>query len=143
MKVQQNNTIRVHYKGTLTNGQVFDSSLEREPLEFTVGDGRLLDLFESSVIGMAIDESKTIQIPAAEGYGLVNTELIQNVSKEVIPDDSEIHIGMELISKLPDGQEIPVVVTEIAKESFTIDANHPLAGEDLTFEIKIVEILKK
>lgn len=140
MAAKANDTVKVHYKGTLSNGEVFDSSEGREPLEFTLGTGQVIPGFDNGIEGMNIDESKTLNIPSAEAYGDVRKELIQEVPKSHIPEDIKPEIGLQLMSSTPDGQQIPLVVTEIKDETITVDANHPLAGKDLTFEITLVSI---
>lgn len=141
MKVKKDDTIRVHYKGTLTDGQLFDSSEGREPLEFTVGSGQVIPGFDSAVLDMEIGEEKAFAIPSDEAYGGRDERLIQEVGKDQIPEELQPEVGMMLSSTLPNGEQIPVKVTEVADQSITIDANHPLAGEDLKFEIKLVEIV--
>ncbi len=140
MTAKANDKVQVHYKGSLSNGEVFDSSEGREPLEFTLGSGQIIPGFEQGVLGMEVDESKTINIPAAEAYGEPREELIQEVSKEHLPEEIKPEVGMQLMSKAPDGQETPLVVTEVKDESIVVDANHPLAGKDLTFELTLVSI---
>lgn len=141
-KVKSNDTVKVHYKGTLTDGTVFDSSEGREPLEFTMGQGQLIPGFENAVMGMEINQTKSCFIPSAEAYGDVNPEMLQKVSKSQLPEDlqQKAAVGMQLSSRMPDGTEFPVMVTEVNEESITVDANHPLAGKDLNFEITLVEI---
>lgn len=139
-KAKANDTVKVHYKGTLNDGQVFDSSEGREPLQFKLGSGQVISGFDKGVEGMEINEEKTIRIPANEAYGEIKDELIQEVPKKHIPTDLKPEVGMKLVSKTPDGHEIPLVVTEIKEESIVVDANHPLAGHELTFEVKLVEI---
>jgi FKBP-type peptidyl-prolyl cis-trans isomerase 2 len=141
MKVKKNDTIRVHYKGTLTDGQLFDSSEGRDPLEFTVGSGQVIPGFDNAVMDMEVGEEKSFNIPSDEAYGGRDERLIQQVGRDQLPEDLKPEVGMMLSSTLPNGEQIPVKVTEVANESITIDANHPLAGEDLTFEIKLVEIV--
>jgi FKBP-type peptidyl-prolyl cis-trans isomerase SlpA len=138
--VKEKNTVKVHYTGKLSNGEIFDSSKDKDPLEFTLGQGMLIPGFENGVIGMAINESKTIAIPFAEGYGDRNPELIQEVPKEQLPADLNPEVGMQLASRMPDGSEFPVVIAEVKDKSILIDANHPLAGQDLIFDITVVEI---
>lgn len=141
MIVKQKDQIKVHYVGTLNNGIVFDSSKDRDPLSFVVGEGKLIPGFENAVVGMGIDEVKNIQIPAEEAYGKVYQELIQKVSKDLLPENLNPEVGQALSSKLPDGNTLDVIVTEVGDDSITIDGNHPLAGQDLNFEITLVEIL--
>jgi FKBP-type peptidyl-prolyl cis-trans isomerase 2 len=140
MKVESNSKVKVHYTGKLEDGSVFDSSVDREPLEFTMGQGQLIKGFENAVLGMAEEESVTVTIPAAEAYGEVNEQLIQQVQKDILPDDLKPEVGMQLMSHLPNGQQIPVTVVDVDDEMITVDANHQLAGKDLTFEIQVVSI---
>ena len=141
-QAKENDIVRVHYTGRLSDGVVFDSSEGNEPLEFVIGSGMLIPGFEDSVIGMALNESKTINIPADEAYGPVMDEMIQKVPREHLPDDMQPEVGMELVSETPDGHQLIVVVREVGLEHITIDANHPLAGKDLSFDIRLVEILE-
>ena len=140
-KAKANDKVKVHYKGTLKNGEVFDSSEGRDPLEFTLGQGQVIPGFENGIQGMEINEVKTIDIPAAQAYGEIKQELIQIVPKANVPEEIKPEVGMRLVSKTPNGQEIPIIVTEVAEETITIDANHPLAGKDLVFEVTLVEII--
>lgn len=139
-QVKLNDTIKVHYTGKLTDGQVFDSSENREPLEFKVGSGMLIPGFENGVIDMAVNENKTLNIPCAEAYGEVNKELFQEVEKSMLPEDIQPEVGMGLMSQTPDGREMPLTITEVKDASIIVDANHPLAGKDLIFDIEVVEI---
>ncbi len=139
-QVKENNTVKVHYTGKLTDGQVFDSSEGREPLEFTVGKGQMIPGFEKGVIDMKINEKKTIKISEDEAYGSVNEDLKQEVQKKELPEDIEPKVGMTLVSKHPSGQEMNLLVTEVKDESIVIDANHPLAGKELIFDLEVVEI---
>ena len=138
--VENGNQVKVHYTGTLEDGTVFDSSIDREPLEFTVGGGQMIPGFDKGVVGMKINEVKNIHIPADEAYGPVVEGLIQEVSKELLPQDLEASVGQTLVSQTPEGQQFNVVVTEVKDDTIIIDGNHPLAGKDLNFEIKMVEI---
>ncbi|MFB9055331.1 peptidylprolyl isomerase [Mariniflexile ostreae] len=139
-QVKENDTVRVHYTGKLSNGQVFDSSLEREPLEITLGQGMLIPGFEKGVIDMKVNEKKTVNIPAEEAYGDVQKELFHEVKKDQLPQEMTPEVGMGLASKNPDGSEVQFRVAEVHDEHIVIDANHPLAGQDLTFELELVEI---
>ncbi len=140
MAAKANDTVKVHYKGTLSSGEVFDSSEGRDPLEFKLGAGQIIPGFEKGVMGMEANESKTINIPVAEAYGERREELVQEVPKTQLPQEIKPEVGMQLTSQSPDGQQIPLVVTEVKDESILVDANHPLAGQDLTFEITLVEV---
>jgi FKBP-type peptidyl-prolyl cis-trans isomerase 2 len=139
-QVKQNDTVRVHYTGKLTDGQVFDSSLEREPIEFTMGQGQLIPGFEKGLLDMKVNEKKTIEIPADEAYGQPREELIQEVDKNQLPEEIKPEPGMGLVSKSPDGREMNLVVKEVKEETIVVDGNHPLAGKDLVFDLEVVEI---
>ena len=139
-QVKANDTVRVHYTGKLTDGRVFDSSLEREPLEFTMGKGQLIPGFEKGILDMKVSEKKTVNIPVDETYGDSRPELIQEVDKSQLPEDIKPEVGMGLVSKSPDGQEMNLVVKEVKEESIVVDANHPLAGQDLIFDLEVIEI---
>ena len=134
-------TVRIHYTGTLDNGTRFDSSEGREPLEFNLGGGQVIPGFDAAVDGMAVGESKTVTIPAAEAYGERHEQLVQQVPREMLPDTIEPAVGMQLQSQSPEGQVMNLVVTEVNDASITVDANHPLAGKALTFSIELVEIV--
>lgn len=140
MIAKENDKVKVHYKGTLSNGQVFDSSEGRDPLEFTLGAGQMIPGFENGIMGMQVEESKTINIPAAEAYGEPKEELKQEVQKAQLPPQIKPEVGLQLMSRTPDGREIPLVVTEVKDDSIIVDSNHPLAGKDLTFEVTLVSI---
>lgn len=139
-KVKDGDTVKVHYTGTLENGEVFDTSENREPLEFTLGQGQLIPGFEKAVTGLAVGDSTTVDIPSKEAYGEVREDLIISVPKAQLPDDVEPQVGMQLQVNQPDGQPVPVRVTEIGDENLTLDANHPLAGQDLSFKIEVVDV---
>ncbi|MCP9200377.1 peptidylprolyl isomerase [Gramella sp. GC03-9] len=140
-QVKQNDAVKVHYTGKLEDGQVFDSSVERgEPIEFTLGQGQLIPGFEDGLIGMEVNEKKTINIPKEEAYGEPKAELIQEVDKNQLPEELKPEVGMPLVSKSPDGREINLVVTEVKDDSIVVDANHPLAGKDLIFDLEVLEI---
>ena len=139
-QVKQDDTVRVHYTGKLTDGQVFDSSLEREPIEFTMGQGQLIPGFEKGLLDMKVNEKKTIEIPAEEAYGEPRAELIQEVDKSQLPEEIKPEPGMGLVSKSPDGREMNLVVKEVKDDTIVVDGNHPLAGKDLVFDLEVVEI---
>lgn len=134
-------TVRVNYTGKLADGTVFDSSAGREPLEFTVGAGQVIPGFDNAVLGMKVGEKKTVTIPVDEAYGPRRDEQIAEISREKLPSDMTPEVGQQLVMKQSDGREIVVVITKVSDETVTIDANHPLAGKDLTFEIELVKIL--
>ena len=139
-QVKQNDKVKVHYTGKLANGEVFDSSEGRDPMEFQVGTGQLIPGFENGVIDMKVNEKKTIVIPSTEAYGEPREELVQEVPKDRLPQEIEPEIGMGLVSKTPDGNEIQLVVKEIKEDAIIVDGNHPLAGQELTFDVEVVEI---
>ena len=139
-KVKDGDTVKVHYTGTLKDGQVFDTSAEREPLEFTLGQGQLIPGFEKAVVGMEVGDSTSVEIPTDEAYGESREDLVINVPKDQLPDEVEPKVGMQLQVNQENGQPIPVRITEIADDDLTLDANHPLAGKDLKFDIELVEI---
>ncbi len=139
-QVKENNTVKVNYTGKLSDGQIFDTSEGREPLEFTLGQGQLIPGFEKGVIDMKLNEKKTITIAKEEAYGDVNPELIQEVSKADLPQDMTPEVGMGLVSKTPDGRETNLLVVEVKDETIVLDANHPLAGKDLVFDLEVVDI---
>jgi FKBP-type peptidyl-prolyl cis-trans isomerase 2 len=134
-------TVKVHYTGRLGNGTIFDSSVEREPLQFTLGQGQVIRGFEQAVLGMTVGESKTVVIPADEAYGPYRDELVIVANRSNFPPGWEPEIGDQLPITQPDGREIWVRVVEITESTITIDANHHLAGKDLVFDIELVEIL--
>tara|TARA_R110002051_G_C8769157_1_gene503169 strand:- start:28158 stop:28589 length:432 start_codon:yes stop_codon:yes gene_type:complete len=139
-KVKENDTVKVHYTGKLTNGQVFDSSLEREPLQVTLGQQSLIPGFENGLINMALNEKKTVVIPVEEAYGEIRKELFQKVPLTELPEEIKPEVGMGLMAKNPDGTERQLRVAEVQEEAIIIDANHPLAGQELTFELEVVGI---
>ncbi|MDC1226735.1 peptidylprolyl isomerase [Algibacter sp.] len=139
-QVKENDTVKVHYTGKLSNGQVFDSSVDREPLEVTLGLGMLIPGFEKGIMTMELNEKKTINIPVAEAYGDVQKELLYEVKKEQLPQDMKPEVGMGLASKGEDGREVQFRIAEVNEDHIIADANHPLAGQDLTFDLELVEI---
>lgn len=139
-KVKENDTVKVHYTGKLNNGQIFDSSLNREPLEVKLGQGSLIPGFEKELIDMAINEKKTVTIPKEEAYGDIKKELFQSVKKEQLPEHIKPEIGMGLVASSPDGSEQQVVIIDVKDDHIVLDANHPLAGQDLIFELELIDI---
>ena len=139
-QVKNGQTIKVHYTGRLDDGTVFDSSADREPLEFTVGENQVISGFENAVVGMTPGESKTARIPADEAYGSRREELAIDVEKTQFPEDLKPELHQRLKVTHADGTESVVAVTKISESTVTLDANHPLAGEDLTFDLQLVEI---
>ncbi|MCB1181892.1 peptidylprolyl isomerase [bacterium] len=138
--IEAGKTVQVHYKGTLGDGTVFDSSEGRDPIAFEVGSGQVIPGFEAAVVGMAVGDSQTVNIPCAEAYGEPREEMIGQVPRSELPEGLEPKVDMVLAMQSPEG-EMPVRVIEVAEDTITLDANHPLAGHDLTFELTLVAIL--
>lgn len=134
------NTVKVHYTGKLEDGNIFDSSEGRDPIEFLIGAGNVIPGFEQAVIGMSSGESKTFTIPSDEAYGPYHDELVLAIAREQIPADMDVQVGQQLQVQNASGQVMPVIVTDVSDGTVTLDANHPLAGEDLTFTIELVDI---
>ena len=139
-EIKSGDVVRIHYKGSLDDGTVFDSSEGRDPLEFTVGAGQIIPGLDKALPGMAVGEEKVVRAVADEAYGQAHPEATQAVPRGDIPAEIPLELGMRLNMQTPQGQEVPVTVTEITDESVTLDANHPLAGKDLTFEIQVVSV---
>lgn len=139
-EVKKGDKVKVHYTGKLGNGEVFDSSAGKSPLEFEVGAGMMIAGFDAAVNGMKVGDKKVAEIPASEAYGHVNEEMIVDINRSQLPPDLVPEVGQQLGMQQPNGQSVPVTVTQVKDESITIDANHALAGKDLIFEIELVEI---
>ena len=133
-------TVRVHYTGMLEDKTVFDSSLGREPLEFTMGEGMMISGFENAVRGMSVGQSKTVTLSPEEAYGPHRDEMVFEVGREQLPPELNPAVGQQLQMRQQDGTSVPVLVTDVSEATITVDANHSLAGKDLTFEIELVEI---
>jgi peptidylprolyl isomerase len=140
-QAKQGNTVKVHYTGKLDDGSVFDSSEGREPLEFTIGEGRVIKGFEEAVVGSSLGEKKSATIPSDQAYGPHMPEMVVEVDRSNLPPDVAPEVGDQLEMHTASGQPVVVTVTEVSEESVTLDANHPLAGRDLTFDIEVVEIV--
>lgn len=139
-QAKQGDTVKVHYTGKLADGNVFDSSVNREPLEFTIGAGNMIPGFEQAVQGMNVGEKKTAEIPSEQAYGEKREDMIISVPRENVPGDIQPEVGQQLAVQQQEGQQVPVTVTEVTEEKVVLDANHPLAGKDLVFEIELVEV---
>ncbi len=139
-QVKKGDKVKVHYHGKLTTGETFDSSEGRDPLAFEVGSGMVIKGFDDGVTGMEIGEKKTIHIPVEEAYGNKNPEMVVKMPKDRFPEDMEVEVGLPLMMSDESGQQFQVVVTDIDEDGVTLDANHPLAGEDLIFDLELVEI---
>ena len=138
--VKKGDTIKIHYHGTLNDGSIFDSSKQREPLEFEVGSGMVIPGFDDGVMNMKVGDVKTINIPFNEAYGPVQEEMIIDFPRNQFPEDMQPEAGMQLQMSDKSGQNFPVVVVSANDEIVKLDANHPLAGKDLTFELELMEI---
>lgn len=141
-KVKNGDTVKVHYTGKLEDGSVFDSSVSRDPLEVTLGQGQLIPGFENAVVGLEVGDKTTAEIPSADAYGERREDLEVTVEREQLPEDIKPEVGMQLQLNQPDGQPVPVQVTKVEEDNIVIDANHPLAGKNLSFDIEVVEIIK-
>ncbi|MFC2138704.1 peptidylprolyl isomerase [Bacteroidota bacterium] len=139
-KVKLDNTVKVHYTGKLVDGTVFDSSKDRDPLEFKVGVGQMIKGFENGVIGMSVKETKTITIEPEDAYGPIREELIQEIERTQLPKEINPEVGMDLVSRHPNGYEQLIKVVEVKKNTVVLDANHALAGKTLSFDLELVEI---
>lgn len=135
-------TVKVDYTGTFNDGTQFDSSIGKEPLQFTLGTGQVIAGFDAAVTGMKVGEKKTVTIPFADAYGPRDENLVAEVSRSKLPDTVTPTVGMQLQITQQDGSVVPVVITAVNESTITIDANHPMAGKDLTFELTLVEIVK-
>ena len=140
-QAQQGDKVRVHYHGTLRTGETFDSSEGREPLEFTVGSGQVIKGFDEGVNGMNVGEKRTLEIGVQDAYGETNQDLIIEFPKAQFPAEMTPEVGQQLMMSNGSGQSFPVTIKEIKEDSVLLDANHPLAGQDLIFNIELVEIV--
>jgi len=141
VQTKYGDTVKVHYTGKLENGTVFDSSINREPLQLTIGEGCLIPGFENALVGMRPGESKTTKVEAGDAYGPHRKEMTQIINRDQFPKHLRPEVGQELQDYQPDGRIIKVMVADVSESSVTLDANHPLAGKDLTFDIQLVGIL--
>ncbi len=139
MPIKDGDAVRVHYTGTLQDGFVFDSSRERDPLEFTLGQGQLIPGFESAVKGREVGDTVTVEIAPENAYGNADPELIFTVDRAQVPDHISPVVGLPLQLSNEEGGRMDVTITEVTDTEITLDANHPLAGKTLTFEIEILE----
>jgi peptidylprolyl isomerase len=137
--IKQGNTVKVHYTGRLEDNSVFDSSNGKEPIEFQVGSQQVIEGFESAVMGLTKGEKTTVTIPSDKAYGELRNELIQQVPRNQVPQD--VQVGVQLQGVNPQGQPFVVTVTEVNESTVTIDANHPLAGKNLIFDIEVVDFV--
>ena len=140
MQAKNGDLVKVHYTGRLISGEQFDSSAGREPLEFTVGAGQMIKGFDAAIPGMIVGDKKTINIAAEDAYGAKSEEAIIEFPKENVPADMKLEPGMPLTLSNQQGQPVPVIVVEVKEDVIVLDANHSLAGEELIFDIELVEI---
>lgn len=139
-QVKNGDKVKVHYHGKLRNGDTFDSSEGREPLEFTVGGGQVIKGFDNGVMGMQVGDKKTVEIAVQDAYGEKQDEMIIEFPKDQFPPEMNPEVGMQLMMNNGAGQQFPVTVAEVREESVVLDANHPLAGQELVFDIELVSI---
>jgi peptidylprolyl isomerase len=147
-QAKQGDKVTVHYTGRLATGEVFDSSeckeegcgCESGPMEFTIGEGQVIPGFEKGVIGMSPGDEKTVVIPVEEAYGDRVEEMVAVVDRKEIPSDIQLEVGLSLEVTQENGAAFPVLITDVTDDSVTLDANHPLAGKELTFDLKLVKI---
>ncbi|KQI67265.1 peptidylprolyl isomerase [Loktanella sp. 3ANDIMAR09] len=140
-QVKSGDTVKIHYTGTLSDGTVFDSSEGREPLEFAVGSGQIIPGLDVAMPGMSVGDEKKVEIPSDQAYGPVNPEARQDVPRADIPAEIPLEEGLQLQMQTPTGQAVPVTVVGLTDDTVTLDANHPLAGKDLTFDVKLVDVV--
>jgi len=140
-RAKYGDTVKVHYTGRLDDGTVFDTSADGDPLQFTIGSGQIIPGFEQAVVGMNPGESKTVKIPAEDAYGQRREDLIIEVEKSQLPEGLKPEVGLQLQSRQPDGRIVVLTIADMTESHVTLDANHPLAGKDLTFDIQLVEII--
>lgn len=139
-EVKSGDTVAIHYTGTLLDGSTFDSSTGRDPLELVVGSGQIIPGLDVALPGMTVGDKKTVEIPSEQAYGPANPEMRQAVPREGIPEEIPLEIGTQLQMQTPDGQAMPVMVVDVDEATVTLDANHPLAGKDLKFDIELMRI---
>ncbi|MFD3191174.1 peptidylprolyl isomerase [Sedimentitalea sp. HM32M-2] len=139
-QVKTGDTVRIHYTGTLLDGSTFDSSEGRDPLEFQVGSGQIIPGLDAALPGMAVGDKKTVNVPCDQAYGPIQPGMRQAVPRSNIPAEIPLEVGLQLQAQSSEGQTVPVTVVEISDDEVTLDGNHPLAGQDLTFAIELVSI---
>lgn len=139
-QVKAGDKVAIHYTGTLLDGSTFDSSEGRDPLEFEVGSGMIILGLDVAIPGMVVGDKKVVKIACAEAYGPIRPGMRQSIPREGIPADIPLEVGTQLQMQTPDGQPLPVMVVEVDDATVTLDANHPLAGKDLQFDIELVSV---
>ncbi len=143
VQAKEGDTVRVHYTGKLEDGTVFDTSSEESPLEFTIGEGEIIPGFEQAVIGMEPGEARTARIPPEEAYGSHRDDMMLTVDRGEVPEEINPEPGQQLQIQMPGERTAIVTVSDISESTVTLDANHPLAGEPLTFDIQLVDIIQQ
>jgi FKBP-type peptidyl-prolyl cis-trans isomerase 2 len=139
-QAKMNDTVVLHYTGSFTDGEIFDSSLDREPFEFTIGQGMVISGLEKGIVGMNEGELRTLNIPAEEAYGLRREDLLAIIGRSQMPANIDLKIGIVLQARAPDGGVTSVMVRDVDDENVTLDFNHPLAGKELIFEVNLIKI---
>ena len=139
-QAKMNDTVVLHYTGSFTDGEIFDSSMDREPFEFTIGQGMVISGLENGIVGMNEGESRTLNIPAEEAYGLRREDLLAVIGRSQMPANIDLKIGIVLQARAPDGGVTSVMVRDVNDENVTLDFNHPLAGKELIFEVKLIKV---
>lgn len=140
-QVQDGDTVKVHYTGKLEDGTVFDTTANRDPIQFRIGEGQVIPRFEQAMSGMEPGESKTVEVPADEAYGPHHEELVLMVDRNVFPEDAQPEVGLQFEVRQTDSPPIVAMVTDVTESNATLDANHPLAGKDLIFDVQLLEIV--
>jgi peptidylprolyl isomerase len=139
-QAKMNDTVVLHYTGSFTDGEVFDSSLDREPFEFTIGQGMVISGLEKGIAGMSEGESRTLKIAAEDAYGLRREDLLAVIGRSQMPANIDLKTGIVLQARAPDGGVTSVMVRDVDDENVTLDFNHPLAGKELVFEVKLIKV---
>lgn len=141
IRAKRGDTVKVHYTSKLADGTVFDTTIDRNPMLFTIGMGQVIPGFEQAVVGMNLGESRTSKVPAEKAYGPYRKEMVVEVDRNLFPVHLEPEVGQQLELGEEDGEPIEVTVTDVSASSVTLDANHPLAGKDVVFDIQLIEIV--
>lgn len=140
-QVNTGDTVRIHYSGKLKDGTLFDTSEGRDPVELKVGDNQFIPVIETSVVGMSVGDQATVEIAAEDAFGPHRPEAVQTLERTQIPEGVDLAVGAQVQATTPEGQQLVLKIVELDDTSVTLDGNHPLAGEDLVFEIELVEIV--
>jgi len=141
-KAKTGDTVKVHYTGKLSNGDTFDTTKERNPMQLKIGQKDFIEAFEQALIGMTPGETKTINIPSDKAFGKYQEELVREIDRGSLPEDMQPEVGQRVTATRADGKSVAVTITDVSEDNIKIDANHPLAGEDLTLDVELLDILK-